>query len=121
MMLVGGCASTPASRPTGDCAGTEATAIEVVRVEPYVHVVQRQRGDVDREIRGASLWVRAQPGLTAEWLHHTLACHPAGIAGRDQVTIAVESENDAFRVDLVDAEHGEAILAHARRSFASAR
>jgi hypothetical protein len=116
MMAFTGCASAPAARPAGECTGDLAAIApaDVLRVEPYVKITTHQRGDVDREIRGARVYVRAQPGLTREWLQHSLSCRPDLLAGDQPVGIADESEGDQLRVDLYSIDHGGLVLARAR-------
>ena len=73
-------------------------------------------------LRGARLFVQAEPGLTAEWLRLSLARHIASqpsdcaldVSG---VKIDVESAGPGFRVTLsaTDAQKGEEILRRARR------
>src|SRR5262249_24215119 len=101
MMAFCGCATAASARPT-ECTGDLAsiTPGDVLRVEPLEKVTMHQRGDVDREVRGARVWVKAQPGLTKEWLQHSLSCRPELLAGDQAVSIAVESDGDQFRVDV---------------------
>jgi hypothetical protein len=50
---------------------------QVERVEPVYFNIQRGRYNRDTELRATNLYVRAERGLTKEWLERTLACHRA--------------------------------------------
>jgi hypothetical protein len=115
MMAFCGCATASEARPMAECSGDLAAISpgDVLRVEPLEKVTIHQRGDVDREVRGARVWIKAQPGLTREWLQHSLSCRPELLAGDQAVSIAVESDGDQFRVDVYTSKHGERVLARA--------
>jgi hypothetical protein len=49
----------------------------VERVEPLYFTVQHGRGNVDRELRGAQLYIRPAAGVTPQWIEAALACHRA--------------------------------------------
>jgi uncharacterized protein (DUF1501 family) len=71
------------------------------------------KGDVHAELRGATVTVAAEPGVTAEWLNRALECHSAG-ATLGQVAddgdpfflpgawvdITVQSAKDGFAIDV---------------------
>jgi len=95
-------------------------------------VMKDQRlGKVDRQVlAGAELAIRAQPGLTSEWLDRSLICHQAHrvlgqvtapeddaywLSGR-WLDFAVRSRGDVFFVDIYaeDPEAANAVLERAR-------
>jgi hypothetical protein len=59
-------------------------------------------------LQGATVFVLASPGLTKEWLGHTLECHmalPPASAGADPLTLGkstveVSSTSNGFAIDI---------------------
>ncbi|WP_394843475.1 hypothetical protein LZC95_41315 [Pendulispora brunnea] len=115
--------------PTVSLAATAATSPScelrerhVVSVEPY-----RPEEHVGRAtfpvLRGARLYVQAEPGLTAEWLRHSLARHIAAQQSSDcaldvdGLKVDVQSAGPGFWVTLSapESKTGEEILRRARR------
>jgi hypothetical protein len=93
-VLLSGCAATPAA--IHDDAVHTAASIdhhgcstsgslpfspnEAERADPLLTYGHRGRSDGEARLRGAELRVRVQPGMTAEWLEHEIACHAAKTA-----------------------------------------
>ncbi|WP_394832937.1 hypothetical protein LVJ94_41195 [Pendulispora rubella] len=94
----------------------------IVSVEPYRPEERFGRASLP-VLRGARIYVQAEPGLTAEWLRHSLAGHLAAQQSDcaldvDGLKVDVESAGSGFRVTLSspDSERrGEEILRRARR------
>lgn len=93
-LLLGGCATVPGPRSADErarqalrdeqlsCSGGPADLRplgppNIERVEPLYFTVQHGRGNVDRELRGAQLYVRPSVGVTPQWIAAALACHRA--------------------------------------------
>ena len=97
----------------------------ITAVTPYR--VEAHQGRVAvRELRGATVFVQAQPGLTAEWLQLTLGRHLAEMQGMggmkdcafdlDGVQVKVASSGAGFAVNFIarDASKAEEVLRRAR-------
>jgi hypothetical protein len=97
----------------------------ITAVTPYR--VQGHQGRVAvQELRGATVLVQAEPGLTAEWLQLTLGRHLAEMHGqtgmRDcafdikNVQVLVSSAGAGFSVNLIarDSSQAEEVLRRAR-------
>lgn len=78
-----------------------------------------------RRLRGASVFVQAEPGLTAEWLQLTLTRHITAMRGAtmadcafdvDDVTVQVDSAGTGFSVKIVarDSDKAEEVLRRVR-------
>jgi phosphoserine phosphatase len=81
----------------------------VTSVKPYQVLERQGRGSVYR-LAGAEVFVRAEPGLTAEWLQLTIerhlaqmqAGHMAGCAlDLDGVRVQVDSAGPGFAVKII--------------------
>jgi hypothetical protein len=82
----------------------------ITAVTPYKVTEHVGRGSVQR-LRGAAVFVQAEPGLTAEWLQLTLARHLAEMRGpagmRDcafdvnDVQLKVDSAGAGFSVKII--------------------
>src|SRR2546423_9348966 len=46
-------------------------------VEPIYFVIQHGRGNREEQVRGVRLYLRPQPGMSAQWIEQTLICHRA--------------------------------------------
>lgn len=80
-------------------------------------------------LRGAQVFVQAEPGLTAEWLRLTLGQHLAAMQGGgsmrhcafdvNDVRVEVESVGAGFSVKLIakDADHAQEVLRRASLLF----
>ena len=104
-------ASAPAAAP---CILLEH---RITAVTPYRVDVQRGRGTV-QQLRGASVFVQAEPGLTAEWLQLTLGRHLKEMQGagsmkdcafdvRD-VQVRATSTGNGFAINLIAREPSQA-------------
>ncbi len=98
---------------------------EIASVVPYK--VDEQIGkNVIQRVRGAQVYLRAEPGLTAEWLQLNFQRHLAALAGPatmpdcafdiDKVRVDVTSAGPGFWVRLVapDTKSGEEVLRRAQ-------
>lgn len=110
-------------------APTEAPCIlnehRIVSVEPY-QVDQHYGRFTSPQVRGAQVYVQAEPGLTAEWLQLTLTRHLAEMKGStsmhdcafdmNDVRVDVTSAGPGFWVRLIapDTKSGEEVLRRAR-------
>jgi hypothetical protein len=115
-------ADSGAHRGANDCP---LRGYQIVSVSPYKIDRTSGRGSL-RVLRGASVVVRAEPGLTAEWLQLTFSKHVAQMKssrampgcpfGVDGVSIQVKGQGDGYRVDLIanDAQQAEQILSLVR-------
>jgi hypothetical protein len=101
--------------PSASLAGTNRTPCvlkehSVTSVTPYRVQERVGRGTVTR-LKGAQVFVRAEPGLTAEWLQLTLSRHLAAMHGPaamkdcafevEKVKVQVSSAGAGFVVKLV--------------------
>lgn len=97
----------------------------VVAVEPYRVETRIGYGYVT-ELRGAQLYIQAEPGLTPEWLRLVLGRELAGAANSaggacavfgDDVHVEVVSAGPGMWVQVIarDARSGEDVLGRARR------
>jgi hypothetical protein len=114
--------AAPASATAASCILREH---RITAVTPY-RVEGRQGRVVVQELRGATVSVQAEPGLTAEWLQLTLGRHLAEMQGmRDMkdcafdvndVQVKVTSSGAGFSVHLIarDASKAEEVLRRAR-------
>jgi len=96
------------------------TAVTPYRVEGHQGRVAVQ------ELRGATVSVQAEPGLTAEWLQLTLGRHLAAMQGTggmkdcafdvNDVHVKVSSSGAGFSVNLIarDSSKAEEVLRRAR-------
>lgn len=112
-------AGTP---PSQDCLLREH---RITSVTPY-RVEERIGRSAIVRLRGAEVFVQAEPGLTAEWLQLTLARHIAQMRGPaampdcafdvDDVAVRVESGGTGFRVRIIarDTDKAEEVLRRAR-------
>lgn len=105
-----------AALPATSFAGTPAPADcqlrahRVTAVEPY-RVAERVGKIAIRRLRGAEIFVQAEPGLTSEWLRLTLSRHVLAMRGPaampdcpldvDAVAVRVDSGGTGFRVRLI--------------------
>ena len=101
----------------------------VTSVRP--HQVEKDYGGgrfVSRRLGGAEIYVRAEPGLTAEWLHLQVAQHLAAMRSHtmedcpfdmEDVQVRVDSSGPGFVVTLTasDADDAKEILERAQRFF----
>ncbi len=93
-------------------------------VSPYRVEEHSGKATISR-LRGAELWVVAEPGLTREWLQLTLTRHLAEMRGTMKdcpldmadLRVSVESAGAGFSVRIVarDTEHAEEVLRRARQ------
>ena len=113
--------------PTGP-AGCILKTHRVMAVAPYFEEEHMGSSATVQRLRGASLFVLAEPGLTAEWLLLTLQRHLAEMrtgAMQDcplevkDVTVTVESAGPGFVVKIIshDADRANEILRRARLLF----
>lgn len=96
----------------------------VTTVVPYRTGENLGKAAVQR-LRGASVFVQAEPGLTAEWLQLELQRHLAGMRSSDMrdcafdiegVRVDIDSGGTGFWVRLIapDTRRGEEVLRRAR-------
>lgn len=97
----------------------------ITSVAPY-RVDERVGKSSLRRLRGAEVFVQAEPGLTAEWLQLTLARHVAEMRGPrsmpdcvfdvNEVTARVDPAGTGFLVRIIarDTERAEEVLRRAR-------
>ena len=114
-------AAPPAAKPA-PCILREH---RITSVTPYR--VEAHQGRVAvRELRGATVSVQAEPGLTAEWLQLTLGRHLAAMQAMGgmkdcafdikDVQVEVSSSGAGFSVNLIarDSSQAEEVLRRAR-------
>jgi hypothetical protein len=121
--------AAPAAAKSAPCILREH---HITAVTPYL--VELPRGPVEihqgraavRQLRGATVYVQAEPGLTAEWLQLTLARHLAEMQGPSDmkdcafdvkdVQVKVTSAGAGFGVYLIarDSSKAEEVLRRAR-------
>ena len=112
-------AEAPDKSAHAPCALRE---LRVTKVTPYR--VQRYVGRGTMH-RGANVFVRAEPGLTAEWLEHQLRRHLAAMNSTEmpncpldiaRVRVQVDSGRAGFWVRLIapDARTGREVLRRAQ-------
>ncbi len=101
------------STPHANCAFKEH---QVTAVRPYKVEERVGRGSI-HHLRGAEVYVKAEKGLTAEWLQLTLQEHIAkmnsaakgGCAlGVDDIRVSVKSAGPGFVVKLIAKDAGQA-------------
>lgn len=127
-VLVGvAAASVPATSfagtpPSQDCLLRDH---RITSVTPY-RVEERIGKNSVQRLRGAVVFVQAEPGLTAEWLQLKLARHIAQMRSPaampdcafdvDDVAVRVESGGTGFRVRIIarDTDNAEEVLRRAR-------
>ena len=97
----------------------------ITSVKPY-RVTKRLGRTVVKRLRGAEVFVQAEPGLTAEWLELTLARHivemrgPVTMAGCpfdvDGVAVQVDAGGTGFRVRITarNTDQAEEVLRRAQ-------
>lgn len=97
----------------------------ITSVTPY-RVEERIGKSAVQRLRGAEVFVQAEPGLTAEWLQLTLARHVAQMRAPavmpdcafdvDDVAVRVESAGTGFRVRIMarDTDKAGEVLRRAR-------
>jgi len=97
----------------------------VVSVVPY-QVEEHSGKAVYQRVRGAQVFIQAEPGLTAEWLQLNLQSHTAAMQGPaampdcafdlSNVRVEVTSAGSGFWVRLIapDAKSGEEVLRRAQ-------
>ena len=118
--------AAPGARPTPS-TGCILKTHRVTSVTPYREDEHVHNSMVQR-LRGASLFVEAEPGLTAEWLQLSLYRHLAEMrsaAMQDcpfdvkDVTVTVESAGAGFLVKIISRDAGKAdeVLRRARLLF----
>ncbi len=119
-------AAAPSRENQAQCALNQYTIGAVV---PYEVEVRAGQGTVS-ELRGAQLYVPAQPGLTAEWLQLTLqrefarSSNAGGVNAcsfNSNVRIEVVSGGTGFWVRLIapDAKEGARVLERAKELAAA--
>lgn len=119
------------------CVGAPPTDLRpfarenIERVEPIYFVIQHGRGNREEQVRGVRLYLRPQPGMSAQWIEQTLICHRARrllgpgepelanepwVLPAGWVDVAVEDGQGAFVVTLrgLEARDSEEALARAR-------
>jgi hypothetical protein len=117
------CRGIPAANWNASMLASDISSVQEVRPETPASetesVVQRW---------GARIIVRAQPGMTAEWLQRVADCHTAQVMASDPAALSgspldvrgariiVQSTGDGFSVDVTsgDPRVGREILARAR-------
>ena len=114
--------AAPAAAKPAPCILREhrITAVSPYRVEGH------QGRVVVQELRGATVFVQAEPGLTAEWLQLTLGRHLAAMQGMggmkdcafdvNDVQVRVGSTGAGYSVNLIarDPSKAEEVLRRAR-------
>jgi hypothetical protein len=141
--LVGfGSACAPEPQPPADVADLCANVPEAEQIRPSffaageIEVVRPAMGERRSikewvpEIRGAELVVRAEPGLTKEWVARLVRCHMAAqeprlraaesplIVGAPSISFAEEETGFVIRIVGRNRQEGEDIFRRAQR-FAS--
>lgn len=135
IVLLGTTVAPAASSATPSAARPAACALgehHIIAVTPYV--VESPRGPREihegraavRELRGATVLVQAEPGLTAEWLQLTLSRHIAEMQGAgglkgcafgvNDIQVKVTSTGLNFGVYLIarDPSKAQEVLRRAR-------
>ncbi len=118
---VPGFALAAPSEPSAHCVLKEH---RVTRVQPLNVSERYGRGTVQR-LGGALVFVRAAPGLTAEWLQLSIQQHMTQMGGKGMadcpfaakdVRVSVESAGTGFAVKITgkDAAQGKEILRRAQ-------
>lgn len=88
----------------------------VTSVKPYQVVERQGRGSVTR-LAGAQVFVRAEPGLTAQWLQLTVERHLAQMKGAHMgdcaldlsgVRVQVDSAGPGFAVKIIASSPSQA-------------
>jgi hypothetical protein len=97
----------------------------VVSVEPY-QIEQQYGRFISPQLRGAQIYVQAEPGLTAQWLQLTLEQHLGQMKGGSaamtdcavdgNVRVEVTPAGSGYWVRLIapDSKSGEEVLRRAR-------
>jgi len=96
----------------------------VTKVQP-LHVTERYGRGSSEKLVGATVFVQAEPGLTAEWLQLTIQRHMARMEGSGMkncaldakdVRVSVESAGAGFAVKIIgkDATQAKEILRRAQ-------
>src|SRR5882757_1211734 len=97
----------------------------IVSVTPY-QIEERSGHNVFQQVRGAQVFIQAEPGLTAEWLQLNLQRHLTAMQGPaampdcafdlSNVRVDVTSAGSGFWVRLIapDAKSGEEVLRRAQ-------
>ena len=97
----------------------------IVSVAPY-QVEERSGHNVFQQVRGAQIFIAAEPGLTAEWLQLNLQRHVTAMQGPaampdcafdlSNVRVDVASAGSGFWVRLIapDTKSGEELLRRAQ-------
>jgi len=120
--------AVPSARPTSS-ANCVLKAHHVISVTPYFE--DEHMGSASptvQRLRGASFFVKAEPGLTAEWLQLTLYRHLAEMHGGamqdcpfdvKDVAVTVESAGAGFLVKIISRDAGKAdeVLRRAKLLF----
>lgn len=93
LTVAGAAASAEPSRPTcfSDFKPTRVMAYEVERIGDY------RTHAVSHVLAGASVFIPAQPALTAEWLHHQLDANRAHGADASDCPLDVRGANMSVR------------------------
>jgi len=120
---MGGAATVRAATATpaaDQCSLTDTYHISAVT--PYRAVDHTVPTHEEAELKGVVLRVDAQPGLTKEWLQRTfeksVAARECGL-GAEPVSVDVQSDGDAFQVQLTtDSRKGAADLLHRMQQMA---
>lgn len=98
-------------------AGCVLAPYHVTSVRPYVREVNNGKRVVSRDLRGAELYLQAQPGVTREWLTAQLQQHLSQMGGTSMpgcplsvqgTTVEVSSAGSGFVVRLVAPNHDKA-------------
>lgn len=119
--------AVPSARPTTS-TNCILKAHRVTSVTPYFEEERQGSSSIVQRLRGASFFVRAEPGLTAQWLRLMLDQHVAEMrigAMRDcplavnGVTITVESAGPGFVVTIIarDDDQADEVLRRAQLLF----
>jgi len=117
-----GCSSMQ-GKPQGVAAGSSCGALDpgataklyeagrITRAEPIQQLEIRARADQRTTTRGATLYVKAEEGMNAPYLHRVLSCHaasekaahpndPLHPASGEVKTLAVRDAGGSFAVDV---------------------
>jgi hypothetical protein len=116
--------TTASSAPTEIAEPCQFTAHHVTSVAPYL--VNEPLGKTNfARLRGASIGVQAEPGLTKEWLQLSLTRHLAAMGETTMkdcpldfgnVTVVVDSAGSGFIISLIarDTTQAREVLRRAR-------